>query len=478
MAKNSLYNVVYTLANTFFSLLSSVYMSRILQPEGIGNYSYILTFVSYFVSLAALGIPVHGIREIAKVRDKNEEKNRVFSELFIMNFFTSCFSFCFYLLVLYFTGISKQSLDLYIRLGMLIAANILNIDWLYKGEEEYGYIALRSIIIKLCSLILLVLCIHSEADINRYADITVLAACGNYIYNVIHAQKLVKFTRRGFRFARHIKPNLLLAISSFFGDLYNKIDITMLGVLATDYSVGIYSNAHKIVNIIISCSIAATGTFLPRISSVLKDSKQDAIHIVNKGLEMLVFICIPLTFGLCVLSKQVVLFLYGDSFADAAITINILSCLIIIRGIGDLVCYQLQIAAGLEKMRVPASFLTAILNITMNWLLIPALNENGAAIASVASELFVNAFLYVRMKKVLPFRGNWSDALKTVIASVIMVIAIYGIMELSLPLLLTICCSVLVGVIVYVSVSWIIKNKTMMELIEHLKKKPNSKILH
>ena len=471
MVKNSAYNVIYTLTNVVFSLISSIYVSRILQPEGIGKYAYALTFASYFVSLASLGIQVYGIREIAKVGNNQKEKNRVFSELFLINLVTSCIALILYLFVIYQVDTYRKDIGLYLRFSLLIAANILNIDWLYKGEESYGYITIRSIIVKTCSMVLLVLWVHGASDINHYADITVIASCGNYVYNVLHARHIVRFTLKDLHIARHIKPNIILAVSFFFGDLYNKIDITMLGMLATDYAAGIYSNAHKIVIIVISCCIAATGTFLPRLSSVMKADKQEATSIVEKGLDVLIFLCVPFTLGLCAISGRAVLLLYGETFSDAAITINVLAALVLIRGIGDLVCYQLLIAAGKERLRVPANMITAILNISMNSLLIPVLRENGAALASVLSELFVNGFLYVRMKKEMPFRIKWSATIKTLISSVAMFVFAYETRALSIPLFLSIVVSVFGGIVIYIGLNWFMKNETLIHTIEQTKKK-------
>ncbi len=471
MVKNSIYNVLYTLANVIFSLVSSIYVSRILQPEGVGKYSYALTFATYFVTLASLGIQVYGIREIAKVRDNSEAKNKVFSELFLINLVTSCIALAVYIFVIYQVRTYKEDIGLYLRLGLLIAANILNIDWLYKGEEAYDYITIRSIIIKICSLVLLVLWVHDASDIYHYADITVLASCGNYIYNVLHAKRIVRFTLKDLQFARHMKPNFILAVSFFFGELYNKIDITMLGMFSTDYAVGIYSNAHKIVNIVISCCIAATGTFLPRLSSVMKADKQSAAGIVNKGLDILIFLCVPFALGLCAISSRTVLLLYGEAFSDAAITINVLAALVFIRGIGDLVCYQLLIAAGKERLRIPANMITAILNISMNSLLIPVLCENGAALASVLSELFVNGFLYVRMKKEMPFRIKWPAAIKTFVSSIAMFVFAYETRALSIPLFLSIVVSVFGGIVIYIGLNWFMKNETLVHTIEQTKKK-------
>lgn len=471
MVKNSVYNIIYTLTNVLFSLLSSIYASRILQPEGMGKYTYVLTFAMYFVSLSSLGIPIYGVREIAKVRTQNEEKSKVFSELFFLNLFSSLLTFSIYLIIILNTASVQEDIGLYVRFSFLIIANILNIDWLYKGEESYGYIAARSIVIKACSLLLLVLLIHNAEDIYRYADITILASCGNYIWNILHSRRFVKLTIHRLNFKRHLKPNIILAISLFFGEIYNKIDITMLGMLSTEYAVGIYGNAHKVVNIIITCCAAITATFLPRISNVTKVNKKETILLVNRGLEILAFLCIPFTVGLCSLSNKAVLLLYDVDYLDSATTIQFLSALILIRGIGDLVCYQLLVAIGQEQLRVSANIITALLNISLNRLLIPAMGENGAALASVISELFINSYLYLKMRKIIAFELHIRSLSHAILSSFAMYLFICLVQQLQLSLLISVSISVVGGVTVYAMVNWVLKNPIMLLVITHLKSK-------
>ena len=48
------------------------YVSRVLEPEGVGRVEFANSMVSYFVMFAALGIPAYGIREVARLRDDPE----------------------------------------------------------------------------------------------------------------------------------------------------------------------------------------------------------------------------------------------------------------------------------------------------------------------------------------------------------------------------------------------------------------------
>ena len=67
LVKKSVYNVAYKLLNVFFPLISSVYISHILLAEGVGRVAYAQNIVTYFTTLAALGLPNYGVREIAKI---------------------------------------------------------------------------------------------------------------------------------------------------------------------------------------------------------------------------------------------------------------------------------------------------------------------------------------------------------------------------------------------------------------------------
>ena len=161
LVKNSIFNVIYTVANILFPLLTSAYVSRILLPTGVGKVAYAQNIASYFVTIAALGIPSYGIREVAKVRGEQEKLNKVFTELMIINAASTTVAVVGYIfLVALNSGISD--ICLYIACGTAVFFNYINVDWLYQGEEEYVYISCRSIAIKVLAFISLLLLVKAQ----------------------------------------------------------------------------------------------------------------------------------------------------------------------------------------------------------------------------------------------------------------------------------------------------------------------------
>ena len=100
LVKNSIYNVIYKLLNVFFPLISSTYVSHVLTATGVGKVTSAQNIAQYFVLIAALGIPNYGTREIARVLDKQDKTNKLFSELFFLNFISTMIcSIAYYILI-------------------------------------------------------------------------------------------------------------------------------------------------------------------------------------------------------------------------------------------------------------------------------------------------------------------------------------------------------------------------------------------
>ena len=169
LAKNSLYNIIYTVANILFPFVTSIYVSRILLPVGVGKVASAQNIASYFVTLAALGLPSYGVREFAKVRDNKAERGKLFTELLLLNIVSTTLAVVGFFVLVFINAGFNGEWALYGACGLAIFFNYLNIDWMYKGLEEYGYITGRSLAIKGISLLALFLFVKTRQDYVAYA---------------------------------------------------------------------------------------------------------------------------------------------------------------------------------------------------------------------------------------------------------------------------------------------------------------------
>lgn len=470
LAKNSIMNVIYQVANLLFPMITSMYVSRILMPDGVGQVSYAQNIVSYFVSFAAMGLPTYGVREIAKAQGDSIKTNAIFSELFLINFISTLISTIAFLGLIISTESFLSELPLYLSCGLQIILNFINIDWFYQGKDEYAYIAVRSIVIKACAVLAIFVFVRDKSDYVIYALISSMALAGNYIFNVCHATSKVKLTFHGLQIKRHLKPLSILALTVIFASLYNKVDITMLGIMTTDANVGYYSYGHRVVDIVITMCSAATAVFFPRLSYYYQVNRDKFSAILDLGLRVLMLLVFPACLGLFILAPQIVRFLYGIEFMESAITIRILTVLVVVKGFGDLATYRLVMAVGMEKKRLHASFIAGVSNIIMNVLLIPLLAQNGAAIASVVSELAVNLYLFSKVRRTVaisvPRKDLWQTLTSTMGMGAVVVIVQYA----NLPNVANLLLSIGVGVLMYAMLNVIQKNELCMNMFSKVKR--------
>lgn len=471
LTKNSIYNIIYTIANILFPFATSIYVSRILLPAGVGKVASAQNIVSYFVTLAALGLPSYGVREFAKIREIKKKRNKLFTELLLLNVISTTLAIIGFIGLLTINDGFNGQWALYVACGLSVAFNYLNIDWMYQGLEEYGYITGRSLFIKGLSLLVLFLFVRSREDYVLYALISSLATGGNYIFNVLNARKYVALDFSEIELQRHIRPVLLIALIIFLSTIYNKIDVTMLNVLATDESVGYYTYAQKTITMVLTMANAITAALLPRLSYYYENDRQGFYNLLDKGFQVLCFMTLPMTIGMALVAPQAVEFLYGKAFEPAVLTIRLMCPLILIKGFGDLFCYQLVYSTKNEKIILPASALASAINIITNAILIPILLQNGAVIASVFSELVTNAFQFIYMKKKVKFSINMKALTKGLISTAVMALSVCIIMQFKLSNTIGLILEILCGVVAYTVLNLVMKNTLIFEIVNKVKRK-------
>lgn len=459
LAKNSIYNVAYQLLSLIFPLISSMYVARIIMEDGVGKVAYAQNIASYFTAIATLGFPAYGIREIAKTNGNASRCNQTFTELFLINAISTTLATAAYIVTILLVNDFRKDVLLYLCAGLSLWLNYANIDWLYQGKEEYGYITARSLSIKFLSFVALLILVKQRGDYILYALISSCGTACNYILNLIHARKYVRLDCKGISLKKHIKPLLILGITAFLGSVYNKVDVTMLGIMADDATVGFYSNAHRLILVAVSCCNAVTTVFMPRLSYYYQEDRKALNDLVNLGLKILIFIIVPATIGVALLAPDLIVCLYGKSFEPAGVTLALFAPLLLICPLGDLLCYQLLISVGKEKKRIYTSFFAALANVGLNALLIPMWQQNGAVIASVVSEVIINVLLLPEVLRAVRIDITPRYVAKVFGAAIVMLAAITplkGIVEGEMACVL--CCS-LMGVFVYLLVGAFFKNE-------------------
>ena len=182
----------------------------------------------------------------------------------------------------------------------------------------------------------------------------------------------------------------------------------------------------------------------------------------------------PLCTGLALVAPQAVRLLYGEAFAPTTLTIRLMCPLILIKGFGDLFCYQLVYSTKNEKIILPASASASVINIIVNALLIPTFLQNGAVVASVISEFVTNAVQFIYMKKKIKFKLGMKTLFKALLSTILMALCVILVMNLKLSNTVGLFIEVLCGGLIYLIASIVLKNEMVFEILQKVK----GKIVH
>lgn len=464
--KNSIYNVIYKLLDALFPLISATYTARVLLAGGVGKVSYAQNIVQYFVLFAALGIPSYGTREIARRRADKEQLEKVFSELFIMNFVSTFFcAFAYYAAVLRLPYFEERR-ELSLIAGLLILFNVFNVEWFYQGQEAFKYIAARSFAVKIVSLCALFCFVRTEADYVRYMLLICLTTGANYIINMVQLKKFgicIRLHKLNFRV--HMKSVMILLGTTVAIELYTMLDTTMIGIMCAEENVGYYTNAMKLVKIVITVITAIGGVLLPYLSTYYMQGNYDGCsNIVKKVFQVMFFLFLPCCVGLFLTSDILMTTLFGESFAAAGVTMRIASLLTLTLGFSNLFGTQVLLTFGEEKKLLLCTIAGALSNVWMNLWLIPHYQQNGAAAASVISELLVTILSVVFAGKYITLKLEKDIILKTILSTAVMGAAVWLVLQLETAGFVRLVLAVAAGIIMYFVMNILLRNRMLEEL--------------
>ena len=471
--------MLYTASNVLFPLILSAYISQKLLAEGVGKVVYAQTIATYFTTIASLGLPIYGVKVIAQCGEDVQSRTRRFCELFSINAFSTFIcAAAYFVFVNHFPHFFGREM-LFNVMGILLIMNFFNISWFYQGIEEYKFIAVRGIVVKIVSLAATILFVKDTEDFIIYALIYCLGVCGNNIANMCNLHNHVDLlsAKNNIHIKQHIRPLLFMLASALATEVYTMLDSTMLEYFYGEAYVGYYSNSVKIVRVVYSVITAGVATFYPRISLFIKRGEfSDSNRLLGIGTHIIILLGIPAVLGLALVADCMVPLLFGSSFLPAISSMRVLSILIMVFAVSYFLGHIVLIATGNEKHILFTTVAAALINFTLNSLLIPVYKHVGASVASVIAECTVGLLLITKARKYFEIKVKPSFIASIIISNVAMVISVVTVKMLCTDVLVCLLASVFIGAGSYLLALTLSKNPVIMEFWATVKNKTRKKI--
>lgn len=412
--KNFIYKSLLTISTYLMAFITFPYVSRILGVEHIGLVSFVENTVNYFLLFATMGIGLLGVREIAAVKDSSDEREKVYSDILSLNLVFTFVTLLVYLLCVYCVPKFYICKELFYLGAARILFNAFLVEWFFSGIENFRFITLRSVAVKILYVVAVFLFIRSRDDYFLYFLFTVAVTVVNSLINTFYVRRFVHFHLQLKSCFRYLRQNLMLGIYTLMTSMYLTFNVMFLGLVSDNVQVGYYSTAHKLYMVILGFFTAFTQVMLPRMSSLLSVGDEERFReLVDKSFSAMLLFILPLIFCSMVLAPQIIYALSGPGYEGAILPMRILMPAALAVGVAQILAVQVLMPMKYDRVLLKASVIGALVSVCINFSLVPFLKSIGTALVLVLSECVVTAtyvcYSYrhrlVRFSPILLFRS-------------------------------------------------------------------------
>ena len=474
MSKSIKVNYFFSLLNTvsglLFPLLTFPYVSRILLADGIGQVNFFQSIIQYITLLTCLGIPMYAIREIAKVRDDVKKRNQIAVEILFLHASLTLLGYIIVALLIVTITEIQVNIPLFLILSTTIFFTAIGCEWFYQGIEDFKYITIRGLIVKIVSVVLLFIFVKTKEDTLWYAVYCVIGVLGGNIFNFIRLRKYISIKELSFNELhplKHLKPALHIFVLNLVISIYVQLNSVMLGFMSDTTSVGLFTAASKLSYMILGI-VGALGTaMLPRLSNLLATGQKEKFEqLSQKAMQFVIAITLPMTIGMILTAPFLIRLFCGDTYTPAILTLQIISPIILAIGISNILGIQILYPQGQENKVIWATSIGAIINFILNLCLIPQLAQNGASIATVIAEIVVTISMIFIGRLYIPIKWINKNYLHYLISTILMGFGVLLWMNYSniQSDILNFSISCVIGIIIYAVSLVMLKDSLYLEL--------------
>ncbi len=364
--KNTIYKSILSFVNILIPLLVGPYIVKLLDMELYGAYNKAYADFQLFLAFASFGVYTYGIREISKIRNDKEKVSKLLTNLFVISLISNLIIGGIYAGYSIFVadGLTRT---LYLLMLIQIVSNIFYIEFVNEALENYKFITLKTLIIKIFYMISLFMFVQKPTDIIIYSLIISFTVFANNIVSFIYAKNRIKFNFKKIELKKYIKPLFLIVIITNIDLLYSQLDMVLLGKFINGIAVTNYYIPYYIVSTLASIPYSIIFVSIPRLSYLItNEGKQSYENTLNKSLSSLLFIILPICFGIFVLASEVIYLYAGDKYMSIVSVLMAAAIIRIIISINSTLIHLVMYPNNQEKKIVKYTLVAGIINVVFN----------------------------------------------------------------------------------------------------------------
>ncbi len=426
VAHNTIIQIIGKAISTVIGLFAIAIMARYLREAGFGQYTTIMTFLSFFGIVADFGLTLVTSQMTSQPR---ADQDILLNNLFSLRLVSAVIFLGLAPLLVWFFPY-----DFTIKLGVAIASlsfffvalSQILVGWFQKNLTMTA-VAISEITGRLILLGGIILTAYFNLSLISILIATVISSLASFLVQYWFSRRSIKINWQvNFSvWSEIIKKSWPLGFTIVFNLIYLKADTLILSLLKSQSEVGIYGATYKIIDVLTTLPFMFAGLVLPilTVSWANRDSERFN-KILQRSLDAMILSAIPLIVGAQIVAKPLMVLIAGENFSPAGSVLKILILAIGFIFLGCLFAHAV-IALDKQKKMIGAYIFTAITSLVGYAVFIPAYSYYGAAWVTVYSELVIAIFSLQAVLKYSLFKPDLKMLYKSAAAALIMALAAY-----------------------------------------------------
>jgi O-antigen/teichoic acid export membrane protein len=369
----------------FLGVIYSIYLARALGVENFGIFGASKYFTLFFMLLATLGLDAIGTREIAK-NPLNIRK--IVNNIFTMRIISALCVYSFLFIIVIF--LDKPFLEKIVILifGLNILTNNTLLNWAFQGMERMTVFAVRTIMANILNFFGILIFIHSPKDLVLSSVVVSATLVINTVWMIILYNRdygRIKFEFDFPLWKEFLKQGIPIGFTFFIIGLYNYQGIVFLNFLTNNYYTGLYNAAFSVLLVATILSNILQQVYYPVFAKNTDLPSKSKSFLQFTKLTFPVGTFVPLF--LFVFADKIIFF-FGRDYSNSITSIRIMMVAVLFIYL-SITFFAPLLAWKHEKKVIYANITGLFVNFIANLLLIPIFAHNGAATATLLSEISV-----------------------------------------------------------------------------------------
>ncbi|HBA36256.1 TPA: hypothetical protein DCZ15_00050 [Candidatus Falkowbacteria bacterium] len=412
VAHNTLIQIAGKIVSTILGLFALALITRYLGLNDFGEYTTVMTFLTFFAVIADLGLMVVTMQMISGHHNQ-EEENKIINNLFGFRLVTALICFAFAPLIILLFPYSPA-----IKLGVIISLATFffpSLNQVIVGLFQKRLSMDRDVVAEVVSRLVLIVGIFAakelQAGFNGILIATGASSFANFICHYLLAVKFVaiKPVFNWTIWKKIISKSWPLTITIVFNLIYLRADILILSLFRGADEVGLYGAAYKIIDVLTALPFMFGALILPIITTAWLDNNPAYFKkVLQKSFDFMAIVAIPLVIGAQFLGQPLMSLVAGRDFIAAGGILQILIFAVAAIFLGTMFSYAV-IAMDKQKKMIGFYAFTSATSLIAYLILIPRFSYLGAAAVTIYSEVLIGLFAAYCLFKY----SRWLPGIKT-----------------------------------------------------------------